>query len=179
MKMKWLIVFLILLIVSGLYLLQMSTIDYNSIQDIANLDDLKNDEAAVAWEPFYRVRATLIDGQSATFSIPDELSDKVGQDMELTGAAVFFGNGCTREGDTITVSRFYLLPSLGFAQACEIEPDIEMRWTIRVHVKEHWILHRDDMINAMAKVKGRFRIDTSEPYDGVFFLEDASPSIMQ
>jgi hypothetical protein len=179
MKLKWLIIFFSLLIVSGLYLLQMSTIDYNSIQNIANLDDLKNDEAAAAWEPFYRVRATLLDGQSARFSIPNELSDKVGQDMELTGAAVFFGNGCVREGDTITVSRFYLLPSLGLAQACEIEPDIEMRWTIRIHLKEHWILHRDDMINAMAKVKGRFRIDTSEPYDGVFFLEDATTPVIQ
>ena len=179
MKKRWIVSFVSLLIVAGLYLVEMSKIDYSSIQGIANLDELKSDEIASEWEPFYRVRATLLDGQSARFSIPNELRKKIGHDIELIGAPVFFGNGCMREGDTITVSRFYLLPSLGLAQACEIQPDIEMRWTIRVHLKELWILHRDDMIKPMAKVKGRLRIDTSEPYEGVFFLDDAVTAIIQ
>jgi hypothetical protein len=170
---QWIVVVLCLLIVAGLYMVQISKLPYSGNPNIATLDELSVDETASAWEPFYRVRATLLDGQSARFSIPDELRNLVGKELQLTGAAVFFGNGCTREGNSITVSRFYLLPSLGLAQACNIQPDIEMRWTIQVLLREPWVLHRDDMIDAMATIKGIFQIDTSKPYEGVFFLEDA------
>ncbi len=174
MKPKWIVIFVSLLIVAGLYFVEISKIHYSGNQSFATLDDLPMDETASEWEPFYRVRATLLDGQSARFSIPDELRDNQGKELELTGAVVFFGNGCTREGDFVTVSRFYLLPSLGLAQACVLQPDVEMRWTILVNMKEDWILHCDDMINALATVKGRFRINESKPYEGIFFLDDAA-----
>ncbi|MBD3377798.1 hypothetical protein GF406_22400 [candidate division KSB1 bacterium] len=177
MKKKWPVLLVALLIVSGLYFIEISKIEVSGNPDMANLDELAYDKTAQAWEPFYRVRATLIDGQSAHFTIPNNLQNMVGKKMELTGAGVFYGNGCSRQGDTITVREFYLLPSLGLAQACVIEPDIEMRWTIRVILKENWILHRDDMINNMSTVKGRFCIDTLKPYEGVFFLKDATAHV--
>ena len=178
MKKQWPVILIILLIVAGLYLVELSKISSSGNTDMATLDELDTDKTAAAWEPFYRVRATLIDGQSAHFSIPRQLQKAHGQNYKLTGACVFYGTGCSRRGDTVTVSEFYLLPSLGLANACVIEPDIEMRWTVRVILREDWVLHRDDMIHCMAMVSGTFRIDTSHPYDGVFFLDQAAAQLM-
>jgi len=171
---RWIIPVVLLTAVAGLYLVEYSKIGFSGNSDFRTLDDLMHNEEAAAWEPFYRVRATLIDGQTARFSIPEALSLQQGEEMELSGAPVFFSTGCVRTGDSVSVFRFYLLPSPGLAEACVIEPDIEMRWTVRVHLRKPWLLHRDEMIKATARVKGRFSIDTSEPYDGVFFLEDAA-----
>ncbi|MDZ7723931.1 MAG: hypothetical protein U5R06_14265 [candidate division KSB1 bacterium] len=178
MKKQWPVIFIAFLIITGLYLLELSKIRSSGNSDMATLDELDIDKSAAAWEPFYRVRATLIDGQSARFSIPGQMKKAQGQYYKLTGACVFYGNGCSRRGDTVTVSEFYLLPSLGLANACVIEPDIEMRWTVRVMLSEDWILHRDDMINSMARVSGTFRIDTSHPYEGVFFLDQAAAHLI-
>jgi hypothetical protein len=178
MKKKWPVILFAVLIVAGLYFIEISKIKVSGNPDMANLDELSYDKTAQAWEPFYRVRATLIDGQSAQFSIPNRLQEKIGKEIELIGAGVFYGNGCSRQGDTITVKEFYLLPSLGLAQACVIEPDIEMRWTIRVILIENWILHRDDMINNLSTVRGRFSIDTTKPYEGVFFLKEATAHVI-
>lgn len=177
MKIHWFVVFAVVLMIAGLYLVEISKIPTGVRSNLATLDDLEETETAAAWEPFYHVRATLIDGQSAQLTVPNELRSREGQEMELTGATVFFGNGSERKGDTVTISQFYLLPSLGLAQACEIQPDIEMRWTILVQLKEKWILHRDDMIDAMTTVKGIFRIDASNPYDGCFFLDNAAAEL--
>jgi hypothetical protein len=178
MNAKWIAIILCFLLIGSLYLIEIGRIQYSGDPNITNLDTIDFDKTASAWEPFYRVRATLIDGQSARFIFPKELLAKKGQEIELHGAAVFFGNGCSRKGDIVTISRFYLVPTLGLAQACEIQPDEEMRWTIQVHLKDPWILHYDDMVNAIASVKGQFRIDESKPYEGVFFLDNAVAAIV-
>ena len=175
---KWVFAIVIVLILIGLSVVQFNKIDISGNVRIANLDDLKIDEAARVWEPFYRVRATIIDGQSARFSIPRELQEKEGKTIELTGAGVFYGSGCSRKNDSITVTDFFLLPSLGLAEACELQPDMEMRWTIRVYLKNKWVVHRDDMISMVSKVKGEFRIDTSKPYEAVFHIDNAIAEIV-
>ncbi len=177
MKTNWITASVCLLIIAGLYGVELSKAPISSDQQIATLDDIEMNKTASAWGPFYRVRATLIDGQSAHLSVPDELQHQNGQTIELTGAPVFFGNGCKRDGDAISVTQFYLLPTLGLAQACETLPDIEMRWTVLVKLNHSWVLHCDDMIDAMATVNGVFRIDQSKPYESVFFIDDASATL--
>lgn len=177
MRKKWIIGFILILIIGILYLAQMKDVEMGSNMQVANLDKLNRSEAGQAWEPFYRVRATIIDGHSARISIPKELIKRNGKEIKLTGAGVFYGNGCMRDGDTITITDFFLLPSPGLAEACEIMPDIEMRWTVRVNLKNNWTVHYLDMIGMMATVKGRFRIDTSKPYEAVFYIDDAVAGI--
>lgn len=179
MKKSWIIIVIAIILITVLYIIEYSKIEYSGNQDMANLDGLDFNHVAKEWEPFYRVRATIIDGQSARFSIPDELLKKEGKKIELTGAAVFYGNGCERSGDQITVSDFFLIPSLGLAEACVIQPDIEMRWTVRINLKNDWKIHYEEMISMMARVKGRFRIDTSNPYESVFFIDDAVVEIFR
>lgn len=175
---KWVVFFLCLLITAGLYLIEISKIHDPNDLTSTRLDHLDYDETSSAWAPFYRVRATLIDGQSARFSLPSEVKEKEGHEIEITGAAVFYGNGCTRENEFVTVSQFYLLPTLGLAQACVVQPDEQMRWTLQVHLQEPWILHCDEMINAMTTVQGLFRIDTSKPYEGIFFIDNAEATLV-
>lgn len=173
MNQKWLVIPVVLLIVGALYLVELSKIIDSSTYQLATLDALDVNKTASEWEPFYRVRASIVDGQSASFSIPKELKNKEGQMLHLTGAGVFYGSGCTRTGDSIVVREFYLVPSLGLANACVIQPDVEMRWKVRIMLQDSWVIHRDDMISNLSRVKGRFRINTVRPYDGVFFLDNA------
>lgn len=139
------------------------------------LDNLPTDEISGNWDPFYKVRASIIDGQSASFSIPKEIRDNEGKELKLTGAIVFRGNGCEMINNNETrVHYFFLLPSLGLAQACVLQPDLEMRWTIRVNLSKPWILSRNEMIDAEAAVSGILRIDISKPFESAFILENAS-----
>jgi hypothetical protein len=168
------IVLLVALLLLGLlYVLELTRVEYGGNAHMAGLDHLEYDKAGEAWEPFYRVRATLIDGQHAEFSIPEVLLEQQGGIMELEGAGSFYAAGCHRNGDSVRVSEFYLLPSTGLAEACELMPDVEMRWTIRVLLEDHWDLHYEDMILNRCRVRGRFLMDTSRPYEGIFFLEEA------
>lgn len=172
---KWGIAILVALVVGGLYFIEFSKIQSsdNTANAMPTLDELHFDKSNKNWENFYKVRATIIDGQTARFSIPEPLIKQEGKEMELSGAAVFFGPGCKTAGQNVAVHSFFLYPTLGLANACVHLPEVAMRWTIRINLQEDWILQRTEMIDAKVKVKGRFRIDTTKPYDSAFFLENA------
>jgi hypothetical protein len=175
---KWGIAILVIAVVAVLYIIELSKISTQPDNELLNLDELEISEADRQWDAFYKVRAKLIDGQTAEFTIPRELLRMEGKEMELTGAAVFFGNGCRAAGDKVAVSSIFLLPTLGLANACVHLPEVAMRWTIIVSFKEEWLVTREDMINAMVRVKGLFRIDTAKPYDAAFYIDDASVSLV-
>lgn len=178
MKKNWFIALLFIGLLSALYVIEMSKVKPEMENNMPTLDHLKTDEAAKSWAPFYKVRATLIDGQSASFSIPKELRNKNGKEIKLTGALVFRGNGCEIiDNSTTRVNYFFLLPSLGLAQACVLQPDVAMRWTIRVNLGSAWILSRNEMINTEATVSGRLNIDTSKPYEAAFIIENATAEL--
>lgn len=178
MKKNWLIIFSVIALLAVLYFIEISKVNTESVSNMPALDKLQPDEISKNWEPFYRVRATIIDGQSASFSIPNELKNKEGKVIKLAGAIVFFGNGCKIINDSTTeVYSYFLLPSLGLAQACVLQPDVAMRWTIRVNLTLPWILSRNEMIDTEASVSGVLKIDTSKPYEAAFFLENASAEL--
>ena len=172
---KWGIILTIVITIAVLYYIELSKIESSALVPTTTLDNLKVDEAAKEWGPFYRVRVNIIDGQTADFSIPEELKDKTGKKIKLKGAVVFFDSGCREVDDEkIAVNSFFLLPTLGFAEACAIAPSISMRWTIVVTLSKEWVISRLDMIKAEAEVEGIFHIDTSKPYDAAFFLDAAN-----
>jgi hypothetical protein len=178
MKINWLIVLLVVVLVAVLYLIEFSKIKTESAGNIPTLDNLQTDEISKNWDAFYKVRATIIDGQSANFSIPEELKILEGKDLKLSGAAVFFGNGCEMLNDsTISIRSFYLYPTLGLAQSCVLDPAEAMRWTIVVNLQQPWILSRNEMVNAEVIVSGKFKIDTSKPYEAAFYFENATAKI--
>lgn len=178
MKKNWLIILSIVVLLIVLYAIEMSKVKTGDRTNMPTLDHLQTDEISKNWEPFYKVRATIIDGQSANFSIPEEIRTNEGKELKLSGAVVFFGNGCRMINDSITeVSSFFLLPSLGLAQSCVLQPDVAMRWTIVVILAKPLILNRNEMINTEAIVSGTFKIDTSKPYEAAFYIENATAKL--
>lgn len=175
---KWGVVVLIVTVIAALYFIEYSKINTGTSDTVPTLDQLNFDHSAKNWDDFYRVRAKIIDGQSAEFSIPVNLKEKIGEMMELQGAAVFFSPGCREKGDSIAVHSFFLLPTIGLANACEHLPEIAMRWTIRVNLSEDWLLTREDMIESMVNVEGKLRIDTQKPYEAAFFLDNSTVKII-
>ena len=177
---KWGIAVLIVIVLAALYFIEFSKIESGNetSEAMPTLDNLTFDEAARNWEYFYKVRVKIVDGQSAEFTIPKELLDACGEEMELTGAAVFFSPGCKAEGDKIAVHSFFLYPTLGLANACIHLPEVAMRWTVRITLKEDWLITRTDMIQTVVKVNGIFRIDTEKPYESAFFLDEAEVKIV-
>lgn len=178
MKKNRLIVLFIMVILAALYFIEMSKVKPGMENNMPTLDNLQTDEVSENWAPFYKVRATIIDGQSASFSIPKEIRNNNGKKIQLAGAVVFRGNGCEMiDNNTTQVNYFFLLPSLGLAQACVLQPDVAMRWTIRVDLENPWILSRNEMIDAEAKVSGILRTDTSKPYEAAFIIENATAEL--
>ena len=175
---KWGIVIAIIAAVAVLYVIEFSKIDINPGDTLLSLDDIDAKQAGQQWDPFYRVRAEIIDGQTARFTIPKDLEKAVGKEMELTGAAMFFSNGCRLVGDSIAVKSMLLLPTLGLANACVHLPEVAMRWTVLINMEEDWLITRNDMIQAMVTVRGTFRIDTEKPYDAAFFLDQATARLI-
>ncbi len=177
---KWGVAIMVLVLFAGLYLIEFSKIESGNetMNAMPVLDELTFSQAGKNWEDFYKVRATIIDGQSAEFNIPGKLQQKVGKEMELTGAAVFFSPGCVIADDKVAVHSMFLYPTLGLVNACSHLPEVAMRWTIRVNIKEKWLISRTDMIDARVKVKGTFRIDTDKPYESAFFLDNASVELI-
>lgn len=176
---KWGIGILIVIVIAGLYFIEFSKVNKDTSATVPTLDELQFDEVKGNWDDFYRVRAEIIDGQSAEFTIPESLRKKAGKSLDLMGAAVFFSPGCRKVGDKIAVHSLFLYPTLGFANACEVLPEVAMRWTIRVNLEEDWILTREEMIQAMVNVQGTFRIDTEKPYESAFFLDNAKVKLIQ
>lgn len=178
MKKNGLIIIFVLVLLAVLYFIEMSKVKTDKVNNMPTLDHLATDEISANWDLFYKVRATIIDGQSASFSIPDELKDKQGKRLKLAGALVFRGNGCTMiDNDRTNVNYFFLMPTPGLARACELQPDVAMRWTIRVDLETPWILTRNEMIDAEATVAGIFKIDPSNPYEAAFFIERATADL--
>uniref|UniRef100_UPI0032167D00 hypothetical protein n=1 Tax=uncultured Draconibacterium sp. TaxID=1573823 RepID=UPI0032167D00 len=178
---KWGISILVVAIIAGLYFIEFSKIESGNVSSgsMPTLDKLEFNEAAKSWEDFYKVRATIIDGQTAEFDIPKKLKAKVGTQMTLTGAAVFFSNGCELAGDKIAVRSLFIYPTLGLANACIHLPEVAMRWTVRINLANDWVLTQTDMIDAMITVTGTFRIDTGNPYESAFFLDNAEIEFAQ
>lgn len=176
---KWLVILLVCITIAVLYWIEFSKIESGGNTDMPTLDDIEANEAASAWEPFYKVRATLIDWKSADFSIPDELKEKEGKMIKLTGAPVFFGNGCEAVGEKVKVKQLVLVPSQGIAKSCEINPSMSMRYTILVSLSEPMTLERNDMIDCDVTVAGIFRIDTSKPYEAAFFIDNAKMHLLK
>jgi hypothetical protein len=175
MKKKWLIVLLFFVIITALYLIDLSKVNQKGAGSITTLDNLQIDEISKNWDIFYKVRAKIIDGQSVEFDIPDKLKALEGEIISLSGAAVFFGNGCEMLTDSTTkIKSFFILPSLGLAQSCVLQPDEAMRWTIMVNLAKPSVLSRNEMINAEVIVSGKFKIDTSKPYEAAFYIENAT-----
>ncbi len=178
MRRNWLIILLVIAVVAALYYIEMSKVESGGENSMPTLDHLEIDETSKNWEPFYKVRATLVDGQSAHFSIPEKIRNNEGKEIQLTGAIVFRGNGCEIiDSNTTRVNYFFLLPSLGLAQSCVLQPDVAMRWTIRVNLANPLTLRRVDMIDTEATVIGILKIDTSKPYEAAFIIENASASL--
>jgi len=177
---KWGIAIIIVVVVAGLYFIEFSKIKTGNETSNAmpTLDDLEFDEAAQNWEDFYKVRATIINGQTAEFDIPKRLRDAEGGKLTLTGAAVFFSPGCKIIDNKVSIHSFFIYPTLGLANACEHLPEIAMRWTVRINLESDWLVSRTDMIDVMVKVTGTFRIDTNKPYESVFFLDNAEVEIV-
>lgn len=174
MKTNWSILLLLVLVVSALYFIELSKVKSDSSNSIPTLDNLSSDEISGNWDAFYKVRANIIDGQSAEFSIPQNIKDKEGKELKLSGGPVYFGNGCKIIDDSTTeVTSFFLLPSLGLAQACTLQPDVAMRWTILVRLAKPWRIDRNEMVNREVVVAGAFKINTSKPYEAAFYLENA------
>lgn len=180
MRRNWLIILLVISALTALYFIELSKVESGGVNSMPTLDQFESDEISKQWEPFYKVRATLVDGQSANFSIPEKIRKNEGKEIQLTGALVFRGNGCEIiDNNTTRVNYFFLLPSLGLAESCVLQPDIAMRWTIRVNLENPWILNRIEMIGAEATVTGMFKIDTSKPYEAAFIIENASARLNQ
>jgi len=178
MKRNWLLIILVVVLLAALYFIEISKVKTDGVNNMPTLDNLATDEISANWDLFYKVRATIIDGQSASFSIPDELKDKEGKMLKLAGAVVFRGNGCTMvDSEKTSVNYFFLMPTVGLARACELQPDEAMRWTIRVDLATPWILTRNEMIDAEATVVGIFKIDASKPYEAAFFIEGATADL--
>jgi len=178
MKKNRLIIVSVIALLASLYFIEISKVKNDGVNNMPTLDNLQTDEVSANWEPFYKVRATIIDGQSAGFSVPDELRNKAGKGISLSGAVVFRGNGCELiDNDKTRVHFFYLVPTLGLAQACELQPDVAMRWTIRVDLATPLIFNRNEMMDAKVKVSGIFKIDTSNPFEAAFFIENANAKL--
>lgn len=172
------VVIVVVAFVAVLYFIELGKVNLETTDSVPTLDNIIIDKAARNWDYFYRVRVNIIDGQTAEFSIPKDLKEKVGQEMEISGAAVFFSPGCTQKGDQIAVHSFFLYPTLGLANACEHLPEIAMRWTIRIYPEKDWLISRTDMIDAFVNVNGTFRVDTSKPYESAFFLDNAEVKLV-
>jgi len=178
MKKNGLIIILVVVLLAVLYFIEMSKVKTEGVNNMPTLDNLATDEISANWDLFYKMRATIIDAQSASFSIPDELKDKEGKRLKLAGAVVFRGNGCIMiDNEKTSVNYFFLMPTIGLAWACELQPDEAMRWTIRVDLATPWILTRNEMIDAEATVAGIFKIDASKPYEAAFFIESATADL--
>lgn len=164
--------------VATLYIIEFNKIETDS-NNLPTLDNIEINDVARNWDPFYHVRATIIDGQSAEVSIPEVLKSMEGKPLELQGGAKFFSLGCRQDGDSNIVTSLYLLPTLSLVDACNTLPDVEMRWTIRVNLKSEWRIKRVDMIEATVKVVGDLRIDSSKPYESIFFLDRANIELVE
>ena len=177
---KFLIVFAVGIILTALYLVEFAKIEVRSTGGLLTLDNLEHDSSGELWDLFYKVRATIIDGQSASFDIPPELEALAGRTIIIKGAAAFRGEGSgIADNEHVAITFFDLMPLVSMTYGCEILPEISMRWTVVVSLRDEWILSREEMIDAEVLVRGRFRIDTAQPYNAAFFIDDAVAELVE
>jgi hypothetical protein len=168
------------LLLAALYLAEFGKIAYRDAQGMPTLDALELRGDGALWDLFYRVRVKIIDGQSAAFDLPAALRELHGREMTISGAVAFRGDGARAVGSNrVAVTLFDLVPLPGMAYGCEILPELSMRWTIVVAPAQEWTLTREQMIEAEARVRGRFRIETSDPYNAAFFIDDAAVELLE
>jgi hypothetical protein len=176
---KFVTALLVIAVLAILYWIEISKIELRDAGLMPTLDNLENDSNGALWDLFYRVRVTIIDGRRASFSIPSQLKSMDGELISIQGAVAFRGDGARIFDDEyVAVSFFDIVPLTGMTYGCDTMPDVEMRWTIVANLSKEWILSREEMIDARAKVQGRFRIDTSQPYNAAFFIDEAKAELI-
>jgi len=172
---KFVTALLVIAILAFFYWIEINKISLKDAGALPTLDNLESNADGALWDLFYRVRVAIIDGRSASFSIPAQLQALEGENISLKGAAAFRGDGARiSDQEHVAVRFFDLVPLAGMTYGCDTLPDIEMRWTIVVNLRREWILSREEMIDAGVRVQGRFRIDTTQPYNAAFFIDDAT-----
>lgn len=113
MNKKCLVILVMVCLMAALYFIELSKVELWGNSSMPTLDHLVTNEISKNWEHFYKVRANIIDGQSAKFSIPKEIRNFDGKEIELSGAAVFRGNGCVLINEQQTkIDYFFLLQTL-------------------------------------------------------------------
>jgi len=168
------------LLLAALYWVEYNKIRVDQSSNALTLDHLQRDSSGELWDLFYRVRATLIDGNSADFRMPAALLALEGRRISLSGAAAFRGDGSRAfDAERVAIRFFDLLPLVTLAYGCDNLPDVAMRWTVVVTPRTEWVLTRIEMIDAEVAVQGRFRIDPSQPYNAVFFIDDATVDLIE
>ncbi len=176
---KFLTALTLALLLTALYWVEYSKIRVDQSAGALTLDNLERARSGELWDLFYRVRVTLVDGNSADFKLPAELRALEGQRISLSGAAAFRSDGARAlDAERVAIRFFDLLPLVALAYGCDNLPDVAMRWTIVVTPRDEWVLIRSAMIDAEVAVEGVFRIDTSQPYNAAFFMDDATVDLI-
>jgi hypothetical protein len=126
------------------------------------------------WKLCDAVEVEVVDAVCRIISLPPQLEALEGREIIISGPSFACGEDLVEHKTGYTIKGFILVPYFGMVDCCIGNPIPYFQWTVIVEqLVTPWEIPHKGIVDPDVVVKGTFRIQREEAYEGIFFLEDA------
>lgn len=126
------------------------------------------------WKWCDKVEVEVVNAACRILSLPPELEALEGREVIVAGPSFACGEDLVQHQTGYTINGFILVPYFGMIDCCIGNPIPYFQWTIVVEKLVHpWQIRHKGIIDPNVVVRGTFRIQRGDAFEGIFFLDEA------
>lgn len=142
--------------------------------DAISVPELRTELPQLDWKLCDAVEVKVVDAVCNIVSLPQGLEELDGREIVVSGPSFACGEDLVEHESGYTIKGFILVPYFGMVDCCIGNPIPYFQWTVIVEqLSVPWEIPHKGIIDPDVVVKGTFRIERGEAYEGIFFLDDA------
>lgn len=176
MKIK---IFIIAILLAGALVLW-NFREYKNLEpDTARVEAIRMPELApdlprLDWKLCDAVEVEVKEAVCRILSLPPELEALDGKEIVVSGPSFACGEDLVEHSTGYTIKGFILVPYFGMVDCCIGNPVPYFQWTVIVEqLQVPWEIPHKGIIDPDVVVRGTFRIERGQAFEGIFFLDDA------
>ncbi|MEX0323757.1 MAG: hypothetical protein AB3N63_16465 [Puniceicoccaceae bacterium] len=147
--------------------------DTQRVESVA-MPELAPELPRLDWKLCDAVEVEVVDAVCRIVSLPPGLEELDGKEIVVSGPSFACGEDLVEHKTGYTIKGFIMVPYFGMVDCCIGNPIPYFQWTVVVEqLTVPWEIPHKGIIDPDVVVKGTFRIERGQAYEGIFFLDDA------